>query len=162
MNEIIMRWLLRRILLLVPYYRYTKLIINLLTLLNKLVMGENRGILTKADEKWLAKFMDAAIKLKGFMELIDGGLIRVLLTTLDNIVVDKYISDEWQNPIERLIQLGKDRDKEGIAAFLDEKIDLPFIDNFSERIAFQSVVNFIAAKMYSYIDSVDVEGDTVD
>lgn len=157
-----MMFLFRKILKLVPYFRYIKLIIRLLKVTNALIMAEKRGILSKADEKWLAKFMDKAIKLKGVLELIDGGVIRVLITTLDNIVVEKYVPDDWQNPIEELIALGKARDKAGIAAFFDKKVDLPFVDDITEQIAFNSVVNFIAAKMYKYIDSVDLTTDDID
>lgn len=151
-----MIFLLRKIIKLVPAFKYINLIIKILKIINAFVMAEKKGILSKNDEKWLASFMDAAIKLKGIAELIDGGVIRVLVTTIDNIVVEKYVPENWQNPIKELIVLGKERNKEGIAEWMDKKIDLPFVDDVAERIAFESVVHFIAAKMYSYIDSFDL------
>lgn len=147
-------FLLKKVLNLFPYYKYTYLLIRLLKLYNTLFMAE-KGILSKADEKWLAEFMDKAIKLKGIAEVIDGAVFKVLLASLDNILVEKYVPEDWKNPIEELIELGKKKDKPGIAGFLNKHMDLPFLDEDSERLAFEYLVKFIAVKMYSYIDSVE-------
>lgn len=147
-------FIIRRVLKFVPYYKYIGIVFKLLKITKALTM--EKGILTKKDEKWLAKFLDGAIKLNGFAELIDGIIARILLVTVDNLIIDKYVPENWQNPIEELIKLGKERNKEAIAEWLDKKIDLPFLNELSERVAFESVVRFIAAKMYEYIDSVDI------
>lgn len=150
-------FIIRRVLKFVPYYKYIGIVFKLLKITKALTM--EKGILTKKDEKWLAKFLDGAIKLNGFAELIDGIIARILLVTVDNLIIDKYVPENWQNPIEELIKLGKERNKEAIAEWLDKKIDLPFLNELSERVAFESVVRFIAAKMYEYIDSVDIPED---
>ena len=153
-------FILRQVLKRVPYYKYISIVFKLLKLTRALTM--EKGILSKKDEKWLAKFLDSAIKLSGFAELIDGVVARILLVTLDNLIIDRYVPDDWQNPIEELIKLGKERNKEAIAEWMDKKIDLPFVEGVSERVAFESVVRFIAAKMYDYIDSIDVEDKDID
>lgn len=154
-----MMWFIRKLFNLVPYYKQIKLLIRLLQVINAVIMSDKKGILSKKDEKWLSKFLDEAIKLKGIAEAVDGFAFRILIVTLDNIVIEKYVPEDWQNPIEKLIELGKARDKAGIAAFLDSKIDLPWVSDVAEIAIFNSVVTFIAGQMYKYIDSIEIAED---
>jgi len=150
-----MKYLIRKVLLLVPYYKYINLLIRLIKVAIPFIMADKKGLLDRDEEKWLSKFLDDAIKLKGLAEVLDGAAIRVLVSTLDNIVAEKYIPEDWKNPLKELIKLGKARDKAGIAKLLESKVDIPFIDDDMELLAFTSVINFIGAKMYAYIDSVE-------
>ena len=153
-----MKYLLRKILFFVPYYKYLNLALKFIQITNNLFMKES-GILTKKEEKWLSKFLDAAIKFDGLMELVDGVAIRLLVSIADNYIVEEFISEGWKNPLKELVQLGIARDKEGIAALLDSKIDVPFITDAYELIGFNAAVKLIGSKMYAYIDSVEIAED---
>jgi len=120
-----------------------------------------KGILTKEEEKWLAKVGDKSIKLKGFWEMVDGLLIRVLISLIDNLLLDKVVPEGWKNHLKEAVRLGKARDKKGLEELLDEQFDLPFFGKL-EQVIYTSVVNFITAKIYAYVDSLDLTTEDVD
>ena len=51
------------------------------------------GILTPAQESQLAVWLDDLVKLKGFWELIDGYIFKILITLLDDKGLDKLKVD---------------------------------------------------------------------
>jgi hypothetical protein len=51
------------------------------------------GILTPAQESQLAVWLDELVKLKGFWELIDGYIFKILITLLDDKLIDKLKAD---------------------------------------------------------------------
>src|ERR1035437_1319866 len=51
------------------------------------------GILTPDQEKQLAVWLDELVKLKGFWELIDGYIFKILITLLDDKAIDKLKAD---------------------------------------------------------------------
>ena len=54
---------------------------------------EEKGIFSRDQEKFLANAIDDALKLKGFLELVDGYVARVVITVIDDQLVDKLKAD---------------------------------------------------------------------
>lgn len=139
-----------------------QLAVKVLTLINNLIMAEKKGILSRKDERWLAKFIDSALKLKGFAELIDGAIIRGIIAILDNVLIEKHLPDEWENPLEKMIEAAKNKDTTALAELIDAKIDVPFVDGIAERAAVEGAVRFLSGIIYKYVDSIDIEDETVE
>lgn len=51
------------------------------------------GILTPAQESQLSVWLDDLVKLKGFWELVDGYIFKILITLLDDKALDKLKVD---------------------------------------------------------------------
>ena len=118
-----------------------------------------KGALTKAEERWLARFLDAVIKLPGLWELFDGAGLRTLIAIADNYVVERYMSQGFKNFLAEAIQLGKANDKEGLANLIIEKGK---IDNEKIKEMGSIAIDFILSGMYEFIDKVNLNDKDVD
>lgn len=118
-----------------------------------------KGVLTKQEERWLARFLDSVLKLKGVWELVDGPGFRVLIAIADNHVVEQYVKAGHKNILKELVKFGIARDKAAIAGLIAEKANIqnPVLVSMGE-----SAVNFLMSAVYEYVDNVDTEAEDVE
>ena len=118
-------------------------------------MEQRQGWFTNDQEKFLADLLDEKVQLKGVLEMADGMIFKLVISTLDNNLIEK-IPDEWNNPIAPIIDavIAKDWDQAAvlIASFADDKIDIPGIDDLSEKMIFSSVLALAAGIIQSKVE----------
>ena len=129
----------------------------------------DKGTLSNADEKWLARFLDNLKKFKNpILEIGDYYFYRCLIKILDDVLYEKYVPDNWKNPITDLIRMAKAMDVDGIGELVisraNENIDIPFIDEPTEAATFRSAYGLLTAKIHEGLvwmqsKGVVVEGD---
>ena len=138
-------------------YNWIKRIINII----KFFTMDRKGILTKDDERWLARAVASKLKFKNaFLSLVKRPLLVVLIKILDNIIIEKHVPEKFRNPLKEVIEAGKVRDKVRIARILNDKIDLSFLGMWEQQV-FEGSVKFIGGYVYAYIDALEIEeGET--
>lgn len=109
---------------------------------------DEKGILTGKLESTLATMADDAIVLKGLWEAIDGPAFKIVITTVDNNLADK-IPEPYKTQIrEMLTEILEEKDYEEAgqmaADFADGLIDIPGIDDVTERMIFVGIFTVIA------------------
>jgi hypothetical protein len=111
---------------------------------------DNIGILTKAEEKQFAEFLDKLIdftKFKGaawhFVELVDGKLFQVAVEYLDNNLGEK-IPPHFKEDSTLLVKavLAKDADKVQLycARILNKLVDIPYLSEEAEEVFISAVI----------------------
>lgn len=114
----------------------------------------NEGILTKSMESLISTWLDDQVKLNGIYEAIDGLAFKLVISQLDNNFGDK-IPEPYKEQLKQTITvIFEEKDYEKAISdtfiFLDELIDVPYIDDESEALMFQgfmSIVMSIIAKL---------------
>lgn len=132
-------------------YGFIKTFINLFIV--------EKGALTEQEERWLARFLDAALKLKGIWELIDGPGFRTIIAIGDNYAVEKYVKEGNKNFIKEVIALAKAKDKEGVADLIMEKTNL---DNAVLKSMGSQAIDFILTAVYEFVEDVDLNEEDVE
>jgi len=119
-------------------------------------MEERTGMLTEQQEQFIAGLLDKAITFKNpVLESLDGPSFKVLVSVIDNNLIER-IPQEWQNPIEPIIdaaiagQWEEAADK--IAAFANEKIDIPGLDELSEQLIFNAILQLILGAIMGQVE----------
>ncbi len=117
-----------------------------------MTQGE-KGILTKDDQKWLRKVLDAVTFKKGFMDLIDGPLYGLLITVADDYVIEKYVAQGQRNVIKEAIELAKDNNAEALNELVLNRLNLDglFLRNIGEQ-----AVNFVLTAIVEYVEDVEL------
>lgn len=114
------------------------------------------GILTLEQEKKIAGLLDDVLKLKGFLELVDGYVFKAILTFVDNKYVDK-LSVEVKTKLAALVDavLAEDVDlAETLAAdVMNTLIDVPGLDEESEGLLFKGVIEIVVGAVLNWINS---------
>lgn len=117
---------------------------------------EEKGILTAEQEKKLAELLDNVIKLKGFLELIDGYVFKALITFLDDKFADK-IKVEIKLKLAELVDavLAEDIETSEILAaeVINMLIDVPGLDEESEGLLFKGVVQLVVGAILDWLES---------
>ena len=72
---------------------------------------KQKGILSKDHEKFLAKFLDEKIKLKGFWEKFDATIFRGVISLVDNYAIDR-VKDDYKESIASIVQFLIDKEYE--------------------------------------------------
>lgn len=117
---------------------------------------EEKGILTAEQEKKLAELLDNVIKLKGFLELIDGYVFKALITFLDDKFADK-IKVEIKVKLAELVDavLAEDIEtSETLAAeVINMLLDVPGLDEESEGLLFKGVIQLVVGAILDWLES---------
>jgi hypothetical protein len=114
-----------------------------------------KGILTSDQEKALATMLDDAIKLNGFLELIDGYVFKALITFVD----DKYLDQLQVDVKTKLAELAsaviaKDVDKaeELATEVMVLLIKIPGLDTDSEGLLFKGIIEVVVGAVINWIN----------
>lgn len=117
---------------------------------------EEKGILTPEQEKKLAELLDNVIKLKGFLELIDGYAFKALITFLDDKFADQ-IKLEIKLKLSELVNAVLAEDiptAETLAAeVINMLLDVPGLDEESEGLLFKGVVQLVVGAILDWIET---------
>jgi len=101
------------------------------------------GILTTVQEKQLAEMVDNALKFKGILELIDGYVAKILISYLDDKVLDK-LKDELKVKLAALVDAVMAEDielSETLAAeIINGLVDIPGLDEEAEGLIFKGLI----------------------
>jgi len=119
-------------------------------------MADEKGIFNKAQEKFLAEKVDEAVKLKGFLELVDGYLAKILITLIDDQVIDK-LKAELKVKLAAIADAAIKEDLEGaeLAAtdLLNSLVDIPGLDEDSEGLIFKGAIELLVGAVLKWIES---------
>jgi hypothetical protein len=116
---------------------------------------DEKGILLRDEEKNLSVIVDDALKLKGFLELVDGYLARVLITVIDDQVVDKLKSDLKEKlavVARKAIAKDWDGSELALAELSNAYIDIPVLDEDAEGLIFLGAIQMIHGAIVSWIN----------
>lgn len=117
-------------------------------------MEERKGVMTPKQEELVAKALDYWFKFKNpIIEKFDYQLFLLIVRGADNIGMDK-IPNQWKNKLIPLIDAAMDGYVESVRLsvtdLLNEKIDLPKIDDYQELIVFDQFTKFVATVVEYY------------
>lgn len=118
-------------------------------------MGKTRkGLFSKEHEKKLAQMIDDAKKWKNpLIEMADGKISLMSIMYIDNVWLDK-IPDEFQNPLEPIIDKMFEGDylqaADELADIADQYIDIPGLDKTNEHDLIYHFIVFVAKYLYIY------------
>ena len=122
------------------------------------------GILTLEQEKKIAGLLDDVLKLKGFLELVDGYVFKAILTFIDNKYIDK-LSVEVKTKLAALVDavLAEDVElAETLAAdVMNTLIDVPGLDEEAEGLLFKGVIEIVVGAVLNWINSKKEEPVTL-
>jgi len=112
------------------------------------------GILTVVQEQQLAVMVDDALKLKGLLEWIDGYLAKVLITILDDKLVDK-LKEDLKIKLASLVDAAMAKDvelSETIAAdIVNSLVDVPGLDETTEGLLFRGAIEIAVGAILNWI-----------
>jgi hypothetical protein len=116
---------------------------------------EEKGILTQEQEKRLAELLDDVIKLKGFLELLDGYVFKALITFLDDKFADQ-IKVEIKIKLAELVDAVLAEDIETAqdlaAEVINMLIDIPGLDEESEGLLFKGMIQLLVGVVLDWIN----------
>jgi hypothetical protein len=119
-----------------------------------------QGILTSEQEKKIASLLDDLLKLKGFLELIDGYVFRAVITFVDNKYADK-LSVDLKTKLAVLVDacLAEDVElAEQLATdLINSLIDIPVLDEEAEGLIFKGIIELIVGAILDWINSKKTE-----
>jgi hypothetical protein len=124
-------------------------------------LGNKEGLATKKEIKVLWKIVSGELPIPGILKPITNLVVPGILNGLDNKVGDR-IPEPWQTHCENLVTMVVKavEDKvitqeeveavmEYAAKVIDEKIDIPMLDDDMEAIVFMETSRLLAALLYS-------------
>lgn len=114
------------------------------------------GILTREQEQQLSQMIDDALVLKNvILELIDGYLARVIITLLDDKVVDK-LKEDVKVKLAALVDAGFAEDVELVktlaADLINNLVDIPGLDETSEGLIFRGAIDLAVGAIIAWIE----------
>ena len=114
------------------------------------------GILTPAQETQLAIWLDELIKLKGLWELIDGYIFKILITLLDDKVLDK-LKEDLKVKLSALVtaaMAGQVDVAEQLATdILVSLVKIPGIDSTVEGLIFGAAIQMAVAAILNKLQT---------
>ena len=112
---------------------------------------EEKGFLSKSDERWLSRVLDHVCELKGWLEIVDGPSFKLLIKVADDYVVENYLPVEQKNLLKELVILGKAKNIEGIKTEINNffKITNPILLTI-EGVA----LSFVLKAVYEWADDI--------
>lgn len=124
-------------------------------------MGTEKGILTAKLEGILADKLDELVKLKGIWESVDGIAFKIVITTIDNNVAEK-IPEPYKTEVRDLLtEILDEKDYaaacDKAADMIDKLIDIPGLDDDTERLIFTGIFTAIAG-LLAKIGTDETEG----
>ena len=138
------------------------IIIKLIQIRKQKTMTEEKGILTKAVEKWAGKELVVLINAKGFWKPVIAFGLPKLIQLLDDNLGEKVpleYREQLRDSIDNVI-LEKDYDEAVhlIMDLADDFIDVPGLDDEAERKMFEALGSMICAVLHALKkDNSDIE-----
>jgi len=107
------------------------------------------GILDPADESVIARWLDDQFVFKGPVELIDGPAFKLVVSTLDNRFGEK-IKEPYKSKLRQGIKIvlnepNFEEASKKVTELLDEAIDIPYINDETEKLIFKGLHLIILA-----------------
>lgn len=120
-------------------------------------METRKGLLTEEQEAFVSGLLDDLIDFKNpVLEGLDGPAFKVLVSVVDNNLIDK-IPEEWQNPIEPILDEAMagnwEEAADKVADLLNEKIDVPGLDEISEQLIFNAILQLILGVIMGRVEA---------
>ena len=125
------------------------------------MLGNKEGLATKDEIKVLWSIASGELPIPTLVKPIVTMLLPGFIDGLDNKYGDK-VPEPWQSHLENMVtmvikaledKVVSEQEAEEIAAYMavviDEKIDIPYIDDETEAIVFLEVTKLIASLIYS-------------
>lgn len=108
-----------------------------------------KGILSEKLEQILANELDRLIVLKGILEALDGTAFKLIISVIDNNLAEK-IPEPYKTAIAAvLLEIFEEKDFEAAAIkaaeLVDGLVDIPGIDDPTERQIFVSIFTIVAS-----------------
>jgi hypothetical protein len=123
-----------------------------------------KGILTAVQEKELAVMLDDLVKLKGLWELVDGYVFKVVITLLDDTVIDK-IKEDIKVKLAALVDAVMAKDvtlAEQLATdIVNGLIDIPGLDEDAEGLIFGGIIQLVVGAILAKLQSIKGEQITL-
>ncbi len=117
---------------------------------------EEKGILTLEQEKKLAELLDNVIKLKGFLELVDGYVFKALITFLDDKFADQIkveIKLKLAELVDAVLAENVELAEEKATEIINMLIDIPGLDEESEGLLFKGIIQLLVGVILDWINS---------
>jgi hypothetical protein len=116
-----------------------------------------KGILTSEQEKQIAEMLDDAVKVKGLWEFVDGIFFKMVVTFVDDMLVDK-LGDEIKIKLANLVDavMAKDVElSESLAAdIINGLVDIPGLDESSEGLLFKGAIEMIVGAILMKVGEI--------
>lgn len=123
-----------------------------------------KGILTAVQEKQLAVMLDDLVKLKGLWELVDGYVFKVVITLLDDTVVDK-LKEDLKIKLAALVDAVMAKDvplAEQLATdIINGLIDIPGLDEDAEGLIFAGIIELVVGAILTKLAAIKGEQITL-
>lgn len=121
-------------------------------------MSEREGLFTEAHEDFLAVVLDEFFKFKNpIFEQFDKMAFKTLIRVGDDSGLDK-IDPSWKDRLIPIIDAALDNRIEDVRLYLtdlmNEKIDIPKIDEEQELLLFDAFTKFLAAAIDFYVQKM--------
>lgn len=112
-----------------------------------------KGLLTKEQEKFFAGLLDDAIQFPNpILEKLDKTAFKLIISAVDDNLADR-IPEDWKSPLEPIIDAAMDGRWEDAGAYasdmINQKIDIPGIDEESEGAIINGVIQLIIGAVLS-------------
>jgi hypothetical protein len=118
-------------------------------------MTTRKGLLTPEQQDFIAEVLDEFFKFKNpLYEKFDKMVFKILVKVGDDVGLDK-IKPSWKEKFIPMIDAAMDGKQEEVRLYLvdllNEKIDIPAIDEEQELMIFDAFTKFLAAAVDFYI-----------
>ena len=117
---------------------------------------DEKGIFTKEQEKFLANVIDDALKLKGFLELVDGYAARVVISVVDDQLIDKLkleVKEKLAAVAEAALNEDIDAAEDAASDLLNFLVDIPGLDEDAEGLIFKGAVELALGAILKWIEN---------
>ena len=116
-------------------------------------MKDRKGLLTKDQQNFFAELLDDAIKFPNpLIEKLDKAAFKLIISAVDDNLAER-IPEGWQSPLEPIIDAAMsgswEEAGERAAEMINEKVDIPGIDEQSEQAIFNGVIQLIIGAVIS-------------
>lgn len=122
-------------------------------------MAKDLGFLTGEQEKWLIKFLIALFNFKGLKKWAAKLILPTVVSYLDDQIVENKVSAETQEIIENIIAYGIAGDNEGLTTYINEKIDLPELDEEDENDIISPIVKIGLKYIKKNVDKIELSDE---
>jgi hypothetical protein len=121
-----------------------------------IMVDVRKGVLTPEQEDFLAQVLDDVFKFKNpLIETFDKTVFKSLIKIGDDTQLDK-INVTWKVKLIPIVDAAIAKDIENVrvavTALLNEKIDIPVLDEEQEFLLFDSLTRFIASAIDFYVN----------
>jgi hypothetical protein len=97
---------------------------------------------------FLSKLADQAIKAKGWIEMVDGPAALITLKVV-NAAASAKIPDSYKEKFHSIMDEVIEKDYQGAAEilsdFINEKVDIPLLDESTEAYLFKGVMTYLVS-----------------